>query len=154
VSVVAYFYLFRHSPAMFRTGVFVMGLLFLTSTAGCDGAMRPEVCQEDWRSKIGFSLSPIRPDGLTGSADGLVSVAYEFCIPGNGKALATVQSIDPSIACHGWVLTGGHPLQKGPIPLSRRHPLAALVRGSASNRVARLRGPHRPGLVRVNALIA
>ena len=52
---------------------------------------------EPWQQKIHFDLSGIRADGLTGPADGLVSVSYEFCIPGKQQFLAEVLAIDSSI---------------------------------------------------------
>jgi hypothetical protein len=48
-------------------------------------------------SKIRFQLDAIRADGLRGPADGLVSVAYEFCIPKTTQAYEEVQRIDPTI---------------------------------------------------------
>lgn len=50
-----------------------------------------------WQNKIAFDLSQIRPDGLTGPPDGLVSVSYEFCIPNDKPFLDEVLSIDPAI---------------------------------------------------------
>jgi len=51
-------------------------------------------------SKIKFSLEEIRPDGLRGPAGGLVSVAYEFCVPANDKVYQEVRGIDPSVQIH------------------------------------------------------
>lgn len=50
-----------------------------------------------WRNKIAFDLSQIRPDGLTGPPDGLVSVSYEFCIPKNPELVKEVLAIDPAV---------------------------------------------------------
>jgi hypothetical protein len=51
-------------------------------------------------SKIKFSLDNIHPDGLRGPPDGLVSVAYEFCIPADEKIYQEVRRIDPSVKIH------------------------------------------------------
>jgi hypothetical protein len=50
-----------------------------------------------WQRKIAFDMSQIRPDGITGPPDGLVSVSYEFCIPGDDELLDRVLAIDPTI---------------------------------------------------------
>jgi hypothetical protein len=51
-------------------------------------------------AKIKFNLDEIRPDGLRGPEDGLVSVSYEFCVPNNDRSLAEVQKIAPGVAIH------------------------------------------------------
>lgn len=51
-------------------------------------------------TKIKFKLSHIRPDGLRGTPDGLVSVAYEFCVPANAQTYEEVKRIDPSVKIH------------------------------------------------------
>jgi hypothetical protein len=50
-----------------------------------------------WRDKVAFDLSQIRPDGLAGPPDGLVSVSYEFCIPKDPELVKEVRAIDPSV---------------------------------------------------------
>lgn len=50
--------------------------------------------------KIQFSLDTIRPDGLRGPADGLTSVAYEFCVPADEAIYEEVRLIDPSVKFH------------------------------------------------------
>ena len=62
--------------------------------AGCVGLSSVEQPQF---SKIKFSLDEIRPDGLRGPADGLVSVAYEFCVPADNNVYQEVRRIDPSV---------------------------------------------------------
>ncbi|UCH84515.1 MAG: hypothetical protein JSW50_02140, partial [Candidatus Latescibacterota bacterium] len=52
---------------------------------------------EDWKDKIAFDLSQIRPDGLTGPPDGLVAVSYEFCIPKDEELLNRVLAVDSTI---------------------------------------------------------
>lgn len=47
--------------------------------------------------KIKFRINNIRPDGLRGAPDGLVSVSYEFCIPADEQAYQEVLRIDPGI---------------------------------------------------------
>src|SRR5690606_15785580 len=51
-------------------------------------------------AKIKLSLDEIRPDGLRGPEDGLVSVSYEFCVPNDETALAEVRRIAPGVAIH------------------------------------------------------
>jgi hypothetical protein len=51
-------------------------------------------------AKIRFSLDDIRPDGLRGPDDGLVSVSYEFCVPRDEATFAEVRRIAPGIAIH------------------------------------------------------
>jgi len=50
-----------------------------------------------WLSKIQFDLSQINTDGLTGPADGLVSVSFEFCIPKDPELVKEILAIDPTI---------------------------------------------------------
>jgi hypothetical protein len=50
-----------------------------------------------WRQKITFSIEGLDADGLSGPADGKVSVDYEFCIPETDAAQAEVKAIDPSV---------------------------------------------------------
>lgn len=47
--------------------------------------------------KIKFRLDNIRADGLRGPPDGLVSVAYEFCVPAKPEVYQEVRRIDPSV---------------------------------------------------------
>jgi hypothetical protein len=51
-------------------------------------------------AKIKFNLDDIRPDGLRGPDDGLLSVSYEFCVPNDEKTLAEVRRIAPGVAIH------------------------------------------------------
>lgn len=51
-------------------------------------------------AKIKFSLDEIRPDGLRGPEDGLVSVSYEFCVPNDEQSIAEVKKIAPGVAVH------------------------------------------------------
>lgn len=48
-------------------------------------------------AKVRFPLDSIRADGLSGPADGLVSIDYEFCVPATPEKLAEVRRIDPSV---------------------------------------------------------
>lgn len=63
--------------------------------AGCSTAQPSGPATTD--SKIKFSLDRIRPDGLRGPPDGLVSVAYEFCVPAGEAFYQQVRQIDPSV---------------------------------------------------------
>jgi hypothetical protein len=48
-------------------------------------------------SKITFDLAKLNKDGLYGPPDGLRSLHYEFCIPGDPAHEAQVRSIDPTV---------------------------------------------------------
>ena len=48
-------------------------------------------------AKIRFPLDSIRADGLSGPADGLVSIDYEFCVPADSLVLAEIKRLDPSV---------------------------------------------------------
>jgi hypothetical protein len=48
-------------------------------------------------AKIRFPLDSIRADGLSGPADGLVSIAYEFCVPADPQVMAEIKRLDPSV---------------------------------------------------------
>ncbi len=48
-------------------------------------------------AKIRFPLDSIRADGLSGPADGLVSIDYEFCVPADPQVLAEIKRLDPSV---------------------------------------------------------
>lgn len=48
-------------------------------------------------AKILFPLESIRADGLSGPADGLVSIDYEFCAPADPLVLAEIKRLDPSV---------------------------------------------------------
>lgn len=76
----------------------VVGSLFFaaTLTARASGS-ESNVLHADEVAKIKFEVDNIRPDGLRGPSDGLVSVAYEFCVPANEQAYEEVRRIDPSI---------------------------------------------------------
>lgn len=62
-----------------------------------DNESTAEKSDNNWLSKIDFDLSQIRPDGLTGPPDGLVSVSYEFCIPKDPRLVKEVLAIDSTV---------------------------------------------------------
>jgi len=66
-------------------------------SCGKNGNTSKEQDTNAWQEKVAFDLSQIRPDGLTGPPDGLVSVSYEFCIPKSAEFLNVVLSIDSTI---------------------------------------------------------
>jgi len=49
-------------------------------------------------AKVHLDLAAINADGLTGPADGLRAVSYEFCIPATEAAVAEVTAIDRTVA--------------------------------------------------------
>jgi hypothetical protein len=56
-------------------------------------------------NKIRFPMGDIRPDGLRGPPDGLVAVAFEFCVPADPGVYRELLTIDPGLdiqpAAHG-----------------------------------------------------
>ena len=73
-------------------------LVIIVLFAGCQSAPTNDVATaQAERTKIQFSLDAIRTDGLRGPADGLTSVAYEFCVPTDDTIYAEVRAIDPSV---------------------------------------------------------
>jgi hypothetical protein len=68
--------------------------------AGCQTAALRSDSQPAAIAKVMFPLDDIRADGLRGPPDGLRSVAYEFCIPGEEQAYRQVREIDPSLQIH------------------------------------------------------
>jgi hypothetical protein len=72
-------------------------VLVAAALAGCHSP--PPQGRDPWpdASKIKFQLEGIRPDGLRGPPDGLVSVAYEFCVPADEGVYQAVRRIDPSV---------------------------------------------------------
>jgi hypothetical protein len=51
-------------------------------------------------TKLGFDADLLDERGLTGSADGVVALSYEFCIPRDQELVDRVRAIDPSVAMH------------------------------------------------------
>ena len=76
--------------------------MFFLATAVTDGEDQPH--KKPWErhaaAKIKFQLDDIRPDGLRGPADGLVSVSYEFCVRADDRFYQEVRRIDPSVQIH------------------------------------------------------
>jgi len=65
--------------------------------AGCHGSPPPVADQVSDTAKIRFRLDDIRPDGLRGPPDGLVAVAYEFCVPTGERVYRDMMQIDPGL---------------------------------------------------------
>lgn len=76
-----------------------LGLVSLVATAlaGCHSPPRHPPDQWPEAAKIKLRLGDIRPDGLRGPPDGLVSVTYEFCVPADERVYQEVRRIDPSV---------------------------------------------------------
>ena len=76
--------------------IFAVMLVALAVT-GCHS--RPQPASDQWpgAAKVRFRLDDIRPDGLRGPQDGLVSVAYEFCVPADDRVYQEVRRIDSSV---------------------------------------------------------
>jgi hypothetical protein len=66
--------------------------LFIVSCSTADET----TASNTWR-KVEIDLSVLDANGLRGSADGKVSVAYEFFIPDTDKCKAEVRTIDHAI---------------------------------------------------------
>ena len=74
-------------------------LVVLVAAAGTGRAAPPgrEPAPSHEAAKIRFRLNDIRPDGLRGPPDGLTAVAYEFCVPADGRVYQEVRRIDPGV---------------------------------------------------------
>jgi len=77
------------------TAIFAAALL-----AGCLAS--PGTATDLWPgdSKIKFQIDDIRADGLRGPPDGLVAVAYEFCVPSDEGVYQEIRQIDHSLQIH------------------------------------------------------
>ena len=73
--------------------------LFLTPLQVSGNEVKTMVLEQP-AEKIRFDLSLLNYDGLMGSADSLVAVDYEFCIPVNEQYVEEVRYLDPSIQLH------------------------------------------------------
>jgi len=69
------------------------GALVLAPVAG---SAQPESTPTG-QAVIGFDLSQLDADGLTGAEDGKRAIDYEYCIPDTASAEAEVRAIDPSV---------------------------------------------------------
>ena len=72
-------------------------MLVASAVTGCHPHPRQTSDQWPGAAKIKFRLDDIRPDGLRGLQDGLVSVAYEFCVPADDRVYQEVRRIDSSV---------------------------------------------------------
>jgi hypothetical protein len=72
-------------------------ILVATAVTGCASPRTREQSQGHEAAKIRFRLDDIRPGGLRGPLDGLVSVSYEFCVPADERVYQEVRRIDPSV---------------------------------------------------------
>ena len=68
-----------------------LSILALSSSASAESSNDAVI------DKIGFDLDQLDDSGLYGPADGKRSLSYEFCVPNNLAAIATVQNIDPTL---------------------------------------------------------
>jgi hypothetical protein len=75
-------------------------MLAALAVTGCRS--HPQQASDPWPgdAKIKFRLDDIRSDGLRGPQDGLVSVAYEFCVPADDRVYQEVRRIDSSVQIH------------------------------------------------------
>ena len=78
----------------------LLALLIATGVTGCATPQPRAQWPVRDAAKIAFRLDDIRPDGLRGRPDGLVSVSYEFCIPADDRAYQEARRIDPSVKIH------------------------------------------------------
>lgn len=77
-----------------------MASLAIAAIAGCNAS--PGRGPGEWAGseKIKFSLDNIDSNGLRGTADGLLAVSYEFCVPADEQVYQVVQKIDPGLQIH------------------------------------------------------
>lgn len=85
------------TPVKSRLLAKFMFILMVVLLNGCQVTTEPGAAQQPEMAKIKFSLEDIHADGLRGPPDGLVSVAYEFCVPTDDAIYQEVQQIDPSL---------------------------------------------------------
>jgi hypothetical protein len=77
-------------------------LVILVAIPLTGSASPPPRKQSQWHqaAKIKFQLDGLRPDGLRGLPDGLVAIAYEFCVPADYRVYQEVKRIDPTVQIH------------------------------------------------------
>ena len=98
----------RVSRYSLRGGILLLEFPFDSGTmrfatpfnSGAEQVTTELVGQPDPQERIKFDLGSIDGTGLTGPPDGLVAVAYEFCIPAAPEYLAEVQGIDPTVRAY------------------------------------------------------
>jgi len=80
-------------PLSSGMAAFLLALLL----AGCAVS---ETHGDPWpgAAKVKFRIDDIGPDGLRGPPDGLVSVAYEFCVPADERVYRELLRIGPELA--------------------------------------------------------
>jgi len=74
----------------------VVALTLGAPLPGCRAAAAPADAWPE-AAKIRFPIDDIRPDGLRGPPDGLVSVAYEFCVPADAGVYRELLQVDPGL---------------------------------------------------------
>jgi hypothetical protein len=62
----------------------------------CPPSIQDITSDEVVQQKIRFDLSALDDEGLRGPPDGLRSLTYEFCIPGDSAFVAEVKAVDPT----------------------------------------------------------
>ena len=78
----------------------ILFILMVVLLNGCQATTEPGAAYQSDMAKIKFSLNDIHADGLRGPPDGLVSVAYEFCVPADDAIYQEVRQIDPSLSVY------------------------------------------------------
>jgi hypothetical protein len=83
----------------YRTGLMVTCLYvtLVALMAACQASPLAGPSGRPDPAKIKFRLDDINSVGLRGPADGLVSVAYEFCAPANEQVYLELRRIDASL---------------------------------------------------------
>ncbi len=75
----------------------VIATALALSTLALSSPVSAEPGNDAVMDKIGFDLDQLDDSGLYGPADGKRSLSYEFCVPNNLAAIATVQNIDSTL---------------------------------------------------------
>ncbi len=79
---------------------FIITFLSLLLLSGCS-TWTQALHSSNFEKKVHIErLSGLNPEGLYGPPDGLVSLSYEFCIPGDIKHVEEVMAVDPTVVVY------------------------------------------------------
>ena len=80
---------------------YIILLIILLLNINCAGGeSNTSTLNKNPLMKITFDINKINNEGLCGPKDSLVSVDYEFCIPGNTSYVEEIIKIDPTVVVH------------------------------------------------------
>jgi hypothetical protein len=80
---------------------YIILLVILLLNISCVGSeSKTSTLNKNPLKKITFDINKINNEGLCGPKDSLVSVDYEFCIPGSTSYVEEIIEIDPTVIIH------------------------------------------------------